>query len=1709
MAQNAKAGAWESLEPKLSQPTLDAVAMMGFTDMTPVQSGAIPLFMKNKDVVVEAVTGSGKTLSFLIPILEKIHRRSTKLAANEIGAIVISPTRELASQIAKVLSDFDAFYPNIRHQLVIGGETSLEEDIATFHEVSPDILIGTPGRLEDMLSQKRSGVNAKELEVLVLDEADRLLDMGFTASLNKIMSMLPKQRRTGLFSATMTDGLTELVRAGLRNPVRIVVKVEDLQGGGGQRTPASLHIGYILCQTSQKLLLLTHLLRQEAANKKTIVYFATCASVDYFYKLLSKLPQLQGFHIHSLHGKMETKKRTLTFQSFTNIPAGSPGVLLCTDVASRGLDIPDVDFVIQVDPPQDPKAFTHRCGRAGRAGREGKAVVFLVKGKEETYVNFLQIRKVPMQRWGWNGGPTITENVDEDDEEDGDDNTRQGDDQQDDNKIGARERLEPEDDEETATFLRGVRKVVMTDRDLHDKGTMAYVSFVRSYSKHEASFIFRAKDLDLGALARGYGLLRLPKMPELAKEKMEGGRIPGFEPADLDMDTYKYVDKQKEAQRLKKLEQHRAKLAEKAKQELEEEARNGKSKNKKVIAKTTAWSHKLEAKERKMERQLKKQRKRDFLKRKAAGEIDEEAEEEWRKKRNKQGAESEKGKESSDAEMGSDGDDDDEDSWEALQREERLAKKLRQGKISKKDFEKQVVLILASIIEPHLESSAPSNKASHPTPSVPEPDQPNSSSLDKGTIPSLLSSSTTPPSLLRQRHPFTAAENADNQVGASTAEASLTLDESPQLPRSQSIGSELSSLSCDAHQEEDKAQEQGGPSPKKESRGAMFRRETDKLPMYDGDEDDKYGKTPFNANKVQHGRFRLRKRHAVLAACLFGVGYVMLKSNGTTARLPSNLSYSSSKGQQYSQPISNNHFLQEKYSGPGVAIGGGPGAQKAAGGGGGGGGAPKEKKKKKKAPPTLFEFNGKEKSNKNNNNQIHEPAPVAKNPPPPPPPVASEAAQIDHDSGDTYSDEDDENPGVEVEVENESHVQDKISTPVDQHSSPDHSNSSADDSVWRARQQSVKDAFVYAWNAYKRDAWGKDEYHPIAKFGSNMITRGQGFTIVDSLDTILLMGLEKEFAEARAWVRDELTFDQDNSVNLFETTIRVLGGLLSAYDQSGGDKVFLDKAVDLADRLMAAFETPTGIPYSSVNLKDRRAIPNHDMGGASSTSEVSTIQLEFKYLSYLTGDTKYWKAAEKVIHLMKDMESLDGLVPIYINANQGRFHGGDIRLGSRGDSYYEYLLKQYLQTGKTESIYREMYDQTVVGIKKHLVGRSIPNNLLFIGEINMHNPQHLSPKMDHLVCFLGGTLALGATEGLPLSRFPNRVASLPNISQQDFKMGEELTRSCYEMYRQTDTGLASEIVVWVQDKSDIEGKTALQHRPGSDFYIKDLDGHNWLRPEAVESLFYMWRFTGDEKYRQWGWEIFEAIEKYSKVPSGGYSSIHDIRDRNNIRFSDKMETFFLAETLKYLYLLFGPNDVVPLDKYVFNTEAHPFPIFTPTAAFLDKLRHEPSKSSPEQLLDQQKQQEQLQEKLIKEDGMADNSIFHGDLTLPDDDEDDAIGDEVDQGLNEMDLTDFEATDDGVPEVEVDYEQGEEDEMDETTQEPADDDEAVEKEDGEEDEEEDDGTVMPDEFGADNEEDPNDDESAVNQNDWSEDDGDDDDNNDDGNHGDNDGYGGSL
>ncbi|KAK5019838.1 ATP-dependent rRNA helicase spb4, partial [Cryomyces antarcticus] len=258
-ATPASSRAWEALTPSLSECILDAVSNMGFSRMTPVQASTIPLFMGHKDVVVEEVTGSGKTLAFLIPLVERLLRLDEPVKKHHIAAIIVSPTRELATQIHSVLLSLLAFhgpsaaalrppdedvdisdhtdaptrptFPSstlkVVPQLLLGGTTTPAQDLSAFLTTSPNLLIATPGRLLELLSSSHVHTPQSSFEALVLDEADRLLDLGFYDTLQKILQRLPKQRRTGLFSASVSEALDQLVRVGLRNPVRIAVKVKS------------------------------------------------------------------------------------------------------------------------------------------------------------------------------------------------------------------------------------------------------------------------------------------------------------------------------------------------------------------------------------------------------------------------------------------------------------------------------------------------------------------------------------------------------------------------------------------------------------------------------------------------------------------------------------------------------------------------------------------------------------------------------------------------------------------------------------------------------------------------------------------------------------------------------------------------------------------------------------------------------------------------------------------------------------------------------------------------------------------------------------------------------------------------------------------------------------------------------------------------------------------------------------------------------------------------------------------------------------------------------------------------------------------------------------------------------------------------------------------------------------------------------------------
>ncbi|KAL8768255.1 MAG: hypothetical protein Q9209_005486 [Squamulea sp. 1 TL-2023] len=581
--------AWESLTPPLAEWIIDAVDCMGFKWMTPVQASTIPLFMTHQDVVVEAVTGSGKTLAYLIPIIERLLRLDEPIKKHHVGAIVISPTRELATQISNVLQSLLAFHgpsaaatkppdegvemasgveplssisesmSKVVPQLLVGGDGTTAQDLSHFLHHSPNLLISTPGRLLELLSSPHVHCPQSSFEVLVLDEADRLLDLGFKEDLQKILSRLPKQRRTGLFSASVSEAVDQIVRVGLRNPVKIVVKVKGLNNAEDQRTPASLSMKYITCSASQKLPTLSNILQSlNPTPNKIIIYLSTCAAVDYFQHVLPGiLPSVDGQRLAlvPLHGKHPPKVRQKNFTVFSNSTLLS--ILLTTDVAARGLDIPQVDLVIQIDPPSDPKVFLHRCGRAGRAGRKGLSVIFLQPGREEDYIDFLEVRKTPVSPLDLS--------------------------------------LPPTSNNEASKATSKIREVVLTDRALHDKAQRGFVSSVKAYSKHQASSIFRISDLDWEDLGHAWGLLKLPKMPEL--KKWDGDRSLGVK---LDFSTYAYKDKKREQLRLEQMQQRQHGVS------LKQDAKDGVKKGEK-----RAWSQKLEAKDERERRRDRKRTKRE------------------------------------------------------------------------------------------------------------------------------------------------------------------------------------------------------------------------------------------------------------------------------------------------------------------------------------------------------------------------------------------------------------------------------------------------------------------------------------------------------------------------------------------------------------------------------------------------------------------------------------------------------------------------------------------------------------------------------------------------------------------------------------------------------------------------------------------------------------------------------------------------------------------------------------------------------------------------------------------------------------------------------------------------------------------------------------------------------------------------------------------
>jgi ATP-dependent RNA helicase DDX10/DBP4 len=349
--------------------------------LTDIQRMAIPLALCGRDILGAARTGSGKTLAFLVPMLEILYRQKWS-QYDGLGALIISPTRELAMQIFEVLRKCGS-----QHQfsagLIIGGK-----DVKTEKERinRMNILVCTPGRLLQHMDETPN-FDCNNLQMLILDEADRILDMGFAKTVNAIIENLPRQRQTLLFSATQTKSVKDLARLSLKDPEYVAVHEK-----AEHSTPKQLQQHYIVVELPSKLDMLYSFMKTHL-QCKAIVFFSSCKQVRFVFETFCKLQP--GVPLLHLHGKQKQQKRVDIFTQFSR---SKHSYLFCTDVAARGLDFPAVDWVIQVDCPEDPETYIHRVGRTARYASSGRALLFLLPSEEKEMVELLKRKRVPIEK---------------------------------------------------------------------------------------------------------------------------------------------------------------------------------------------------------------------------------------------------------------------------------------------------------------------------------------------------------------------------------------------------------------------------------------------------------------------------------------------------------------------------------------------------------------------------------------------------------------------------------------------------------------------------------------------------------------------------------------------------------------------------------------------------------------------------------------------------------------------------------------------------------------------------------------------------------------------------------------------------------------------------------------------------------------------------------------------------------------------------------------------------------------------------------------------------------------------------------------------------------------------------------------------------------------------------------------------------------------
>lgn len=668
-----------------------------YEKITKVQYEVIPRFSKNKDVIVKACTGSGKTMAYMIPVMDRLlkyinskheeekeersyfkQNQTQKESSIEMSCevnliktenpygilgVIILPTRELAIQVFDIINKFHETIREIDTILLIGGK-KIDADILKITSSTPNLIVATPNRLYDIEGEAK--LCFSNLQILVLDEADKMLEMGFSPQLSYLFSKFNKQRRTGLFSATINSQIENIIYTGMRNPIYIDVKINsdrledsfmssleeksDFHMRKGmkssndqceitiiddyfnqlqkikeisQEIPKQLSNIYVLYDShTQKLSIILKILNERMTmtskdnkgNKnnvnKVMIFFATCNSVEYYYQILT---HMINHHIgnslkdddkteitYKLHSKINQQKRNKEYSSFIN--AGK-GILLTTDLASRGIDVPNLDLVIQFDPPKNEEVFVHRVGRTARVGKKGESIL-LISNSEVQFLNYLynkHIRNMIEMR-------ICTETISNS------------------NQINSQSRKfsqitikNPLLFSEFTDFVNlvndSIMKINLSDKWIYDKAVKTFVSYIKFYSEHDLNYIFDINLFDIGDYAKGLNLLRLPRVKEILSKKIN------FQNSNINPRDLTYKNKNIRLQMEKK----------------------------KILNEDKVEERRIKKEISIIEREVKKQRTRK--------------EKKHTKKKNS-------AKE-----------------WDDLAKEEKLYKKMRQGKISKKEFD--------------------------------------------------------------------------------------------------------------------------------------------------------------------------------------------------------------------------------------------------------------------------------------------------------------------------------------------------------------------------------------------------------------------------------------------------------------------------------------------------------------------------------------------------------------------------------------------------------------------------------------------------------------------------------------------------------------------------------------------------------------------------------------------------------------------------------------------------------------------------------------------------------------------------------------------------------------------------------------------------------------------------------------------------------------